>query len=100
MIERLRKIPTMKRWGIISWAVTITLSAILVYGIFRTDCDMSYLVPVVSLAWGEIATYHAVYAYKEKAANKLKISYDFIEKMADKYGIETVTPVLQCIISD
>lgn len=100
MLERFRKIPTMKRWGIISWVATIALSAILVCGIFCTDRDMSYLVPVVSLAWGEIATYHAVYSYKEKAANKLKISYDFIEKMADKYGIDSVTPVLQCIISD
>lgn len=96
----MKKIPTMKKWGIASWTTTILLTGILVYGVFCTPLDMGYLVPVVSLAWGEVASYHVVYAFKEKAANKMKISCEFIEKMADKYGIDSITPVLQCVISD
>lgn len=53
---------------------------------------------ICGLTYGEISVYSAVYAYKEKSANKLKISLGFIEKLADKYGIESITPILQGIL--
>ena len=32
--------------------------------------------------------------------NKLKISYGFIKKLADKYGIENIIPILEKIIDE
>lgn len=92
------KISTMKLWGLLSWSVSIAVTIVIICGIFFTDKDMSVLGTICGLTYGEISVYSTVYAYKEKSANKLKISLGFIEKLADKYGIESITPILQGIL--
>ena len=95
-----KKISTMKLWGIFSWTVSIIVTIITIIGIFYTDKDMSVLGTICGLTYGEVSVYSAVYAYKEKSANKLKISLGFIERLADKYGIESIAPILQSILQD
>jgi len=95
-----KKLSTMKLWGIFSWAVSIIVTITTIIGIFYTDKDMSVLGTICGLTYGEVSVYSAVYAYKEKSANKLKISLGFIEKLADKYGIESIAPILQSILQD
>lgn len=99
--EQKGKITTMKRWGILSWMGAIVLTVVLIYGVFFTDLpsdSLSLIQTITACAWAEVAAYNVVYAYKSKMENKLKITYDFIERLGDKYGIEAITPILQSIM--
>ena len=100
--KALENTPTMKKWGIISWIATITLSTLFILFIFfgPTDKDVGAFATVVGLAWGEVAVYNACYCFKERAENRLKIAYSFIEKMTDKYSLEEMTPIIQSIIQE
>jgi len=95
-----QNITTTKKWGVLSWGSALLLTGLLVYGTFFTTKEMGTFVIVVSCAWAEVAAYNAVYAWKAKCENRLKITYDFVERMADQYGIENITPILQSIIQD
>ena len=94
MIKFIKKIPTIKLWGILSWLVAIFLTIVAV--ITQSDA----MITLCGLAYGEVSVFTAVYANKAKAENKLKISYGFIKKLADKYGIENITPILEKIIEE
>lgn len=100
MVNSWKNTTTTKRLGVLSWSTAIILTAILVYGTFCTDIDMGTLTIIVGASWGEIAAYNAIYAWKSKCENKLKITYDCVERLADKYGIDAITPILQSIIND
>ena len=94
MWKMIKKIPTTKLWGILSWVVAISLTIVAV--ITQSDA----MITLCGLAYGEVSVFTAVYANKAKAENKLKISYGFIKKLADKYGIENIIPILEKIIEE
>lgn len=94
MIKFIKKISTTKLWGLLSWAVAISLTIVAV--ITQSDA----MITLCGLAYGEVSVFTAVYANKAKAENKLKISYGFIKKLADKYGIENIIPILEKIIDE
>lgn len=89
---------TMKKWGVVSWVVTIALSAALVYGVFFTDRNMADLATLCGFAWADTGVYTAAYAFKERAENKKKIAVTFVKEMASEYGIENVMTLAQSII--
>ena len=94
----LTKMSTMKKWGVVSWVVTITLSAALVYGVFFTDRNTTDLATLCGFAWADTGVYTAAYAFKERAENKKKIAVTFVKEMASEYGIENVMTLAQSII--
>ena len=98
----MEKTPTMKKWGIISWIATISLTVLFVIYVFfgPTGADTTSFATVVGLSWGEVAVYNACYCFKERAENRMKISLSFINQLADKYGIEAITPIIQSIIQE
>ena len=98
----MKNTPTMKKWGIISWLATITLSSLFIIFVFfgPVGADTSSFATVVGLSWGEVAVYNACYCFKERAENRMKISLSFINQLADKYGIEAITPIIQSIIQE
>ena len=100
--KMMKNTPTMKKWGIISWLATITLSSLFIIFIFfgPVGADISSFATVVGLSWGEVAVYNACYCFKERAENRMKISLSFINQLADKYGIEAITPIIQSIIQE
>lgn len=89
---------TMKKWGVISWGVTIALSVALLYGVFFTDKNMADLATLCGFAWADTGVYTAAYAFKERAENKKKIAVAFVKEMASEYGIENVMALAQSII--
>ena len=94
----LKKMSTMKKWGVVSWVVTIALSVALVYGVFFTDKNMTDLATLCGFAWADTGVYTAAYAFKERAENKKKIAVTFVKEMASEYGIENVMTLAQSII--
>ena len=89
---------TMKKWGVVSWVVTIALSTALVYGVFFTDRNTTDLSTLCGFAWADTGVYTAAYAFKERAENKKKIAVTFVKEMASEYGIENVMTLAQSII--
>lgn len=89
---------TMKKWGVVSWVVTIALSAALVYGVFFTDRSTIDLATLCGFAWADTGVYTAAYAFKERTENKKKIAVTFVKEMASEYGIENVMTLAQSII--
>ena len=94
MLKMIKKIPTTKLWGYLSWVVAISLTIVAI--ITQSDA----MITLCGLAYGEVSVFTVVYANKAKAENKLKISYGFIKKLADKYGIENIIPILEKIIEE
>lgn len=99
-VEEKAKTPTMKKWGYVSWIVTIIITIITIICCVSASGDTSTLGTICGLAWAETGVYTGCYAYKSKAENKLKITQGFIAETADKYGIEAVTPIIQSIIQE
>ena len=94
------KTPTMKKWGYVSWIVTVLVTIVTIYCCVFNVGDTSTLGVVCGLCWGETGVYTGFYAYKSKAENKLKITQGFLADTADKYGIDAITPILQSIIQE
>lgn len=89
----------MKKWGIVSWVVTILISLIFVVACFM-QVDVSSFSTVVCCAWADTGVYTACYAYKEKAENKMKIACECVRELCDKYDIESVAPIIQSVLTD
>lgn len=82
-----------------SWAVTLTLTALVVVCTFVT-CDPGNIVTLAALAWGELTASHAFYLWKAKNENRAKGSQRLIKELAAKYGIEAAARFAELIYKD
>lgn len=98
--EERKKYSTSKTGIIISWTSSIILSIIIAIGVFFTEKDMAVLATVCCASWVETGVYDAVYAKKTERENKAKYAQYFVEKMADKYGIENITNLINSVIQN
>ena len=83
-----------------SWAVTILLTTISFLAFFLTEKDITPLATIAGLSWGVTAAVTAVYSWKAKAENKIKLTNVMVKELADKYGIEAVVSLLGISLSD
>ena len=96
----MQKLCCSKKVLVTSWATAILLSVICVLAFFLTDKDINPLVTVAGFAWGVAATDTAVYSWKSKAENKIKLTNTMVKELADKYGIDAVVSLLGITLSD
>lgn len=82
------------------WATTILLTVLCVLAFFLTDKDVTPLATVAGFAWGVTAADTAVYSWKAKAENKIKLTNTMVKELADKYGIDAVVSLLGITLSD
>ena len=83
-----------------SWATTILLTLTCLLAFFLTEKDTTPLATVAGLSWGVTAAVTAVYSWKAKAENKIKLTNIMVKELADKYGIEAVVSLLGITLSD
>ena len=83
-----------------SWITTILLTLTCLLAFFLTAKDTSPLAAVAGLSWGVTAAVTAVYSWKAKAENKIKLTNIMVKELADKYGIEAVVSLLGISLSD
>lgn len=83
-----------------SWATTILLTVISLLAFFLTDKDITPLGAITGGSWGVTAAVTAVYSWKAKAENKIKLTNTMVKELADKYGIEAVVSLLGITLSD
>ena len=84
----------------VSGAVTALLTILTVVGAFFSDRDITSLLTVTSLSWGETATATAFYYWKARAENKIKLTQAMVEAWADKYGIDAVANLASIILNE
>ena len=84
----------------VSWTTTILLTLTCLLAFFLTMKDTTPLATLAGLSWGVTATVTAVYSWKAKAENKIKLTNIMVKELADKYGIEAVVSLLGISLSD
>ena len=95
-----RKLCCSKKILVTSWATTILLTLTCLLAFFLTAKDTTPLATVAGLSWGVTAAVTAVYSWKAKAENKIKLTNIMVKELADKYGIEAVVSLLGISLSD
>ena len=96
----MKKLSTNKVGLILSWLSSWLLSVIAIIGIFFTERDMTLMVTICGFSWAETGVYDAFYNWKSKCENRSKYAQHWVEKMADKYGIESIVSIIQSIVQD
>ena len=89
-----------KKVLVTSWAGTVALTLTCVLAFFLTAKDITPLATIAGLSWGVTAAVTAVYSWKAKAENKIKLTNIMVKELADKYGIEAVVSLLGITLSD
>lgn len=89
-----------KKVLVTSWITTILLTLTCLLAFFLTAKDTTPLATVAGLSWGVTAAVTAVYSWKAKAENKIKLTNVMVKELADKYGIEAVVSLLGISLSD
>ena len=98
--DRQKKLCCSKKVLATCWATTILLTVICVLAFFLTDKDVTPLATIAGFAWGVTAADTAVYSWKAKAENKIKLTNTMVGELADKYGIDAVVSLLGITLSD
>ena len=98
--DRKEKLCCSKKVLVTSWATTILLTVTCLMAFFLTEKDTTPLATVAGLSWGVTAAVTAVYSWKAKAENKIKLTNVMVKELADKYGIEAVVSLLGISLSD
>ena len=98
--DRRQKLCCSKKVLVASWTTTILLTLTCLVAFFLTEKDTTPLATVAGLSWGVTAAVTAVYSWKAKAENKIKLTNIMVKELADKYGIEAVVSLLGISLSD
>lgn len=94
------KISTMKKWGLLSWGLTIVITTATIFSSFSGVGNSEVIMQVCALAWADTGVYTAAYAFKERTENKRKIAVGLIKDLAQDYGIDSIAPLIQTIIME
>lgn len=91
------KSTTSKKILFLSYIMAFLCLGIFIYMLFTQNpyCGEMGVVFVAVLA--EVSVHTACYSSKSKKENSLKIAYDMIDKLADKYGIENVATIFDSV---
>jgi len=95
-----KKISASKKGLIVIFGSAILTTIAIVALTIQGGSDLSTLGEVCVALWTAAGAYSAFYLWKSKVENKCKYSQQFLDQMAEKYGIENVIPLLQSILED
>lgn len=91
------KITTSKKILFASYTIAVLCLVIFIYTLLTQNpyCGEMGLVFVAAL--GEVSVHTACYSAKSRKENSLKIAYDMVDKLADKYGIDSVATIFDSV---
>ncbi len=95
-----KKVSASKKGLIVIFASAILTTIAIVVLTIQGTSDLSILGEVCVALWTAAGAYSAFYLWKSKVENKCKYSQQFLDQMAEKYGIENIIPLLQSILED
>ena len=83
----------------LSWIAAIALTVIVIVGP-RYEIEVDNVTTLACLAWGEVTAVHGFYMWKSKNENRSKHAMNLVRELADKYGIENVTGIIDSVLKD
>ena len=89
-----------KKILVVSWGSTALLTILTALGAFFSSRDITPLLTVASLSWGETAASTAFYYWKARTENRIKLTKAMVDDWADKYGIEAVATLAGIIFNE
>jgi hypothetical protein len=89
-----------KKIVLASYTTTAVLTLLTVVGAFFSQNDVTPILTVTSLSWGETAACNAFYFWKAKHENRIKLTENMVKELADQYGIEAVANLTNIILRD
>jgi len=78
----------------------LILTALVVYGTFRTTNDMTALTVLAGLWDGQLAVVIGFYLWKSKNENRSKHAMALVRELADKHGMEYTARMAEIILKD
>ena len=97
---RRRKLCCSKKIVLSSYVITILLTLCTLAGSFLTDRDMSSVATITGLAWAETTASNAFYFWKAKNENRIKLTNQMVDALAEKYGIDAVVSFVGIVLKD
>lgn len=99
-VINMSKFSTSKKILFVSYAIALLCLGIFIYTLLTQNpyCGEMGAIFVASLA--EVSVHTACYSSKSKKENALKIAYDMVDKLADKYGIDSVATIFDSVNRD
>lgn len=88
-----------KKLTIVSWAVALILTLLaVVLPLFGVSIDG--IQTALPYSWGEVTTVQAFYLWKAKNENRHKYAMRYVDKIAERYDIETALRVAEIVLKD
>lgn len=94
------KLCASKKILVTCWTITLILVLTSIYGFLFTDKDITPIVTLTGVMTACSAGDTAMYSWKAKAENKIKLSLGLIRSLAKEYGIESVLQLAAMVLSD
>lgn len=82
-----------------SWAITLILTALLVYGSL-VSLPLDGLLTLASLAWAETGVSTGYYYWKAKNENRAKYAQAFLKHVATEWGVDTAVRMAEIVLQD
>lgn len=95
-----KKVSASKKGLVVIFGSAILTTITIIMLTIQGTSDLTVLGEVCTALWAAAGAYSAFYLWKAKTENKSKYAQAFINEMADKYGIENITPIIQSILED
>lgn len=83
----------------LSWIAAIVLTTIAIIG-GKYGVNTDSATTLACLAWGEVTAVHGFYMWKSKNENRSKHAMNLVRELADKYGIDNVTGIIESVLKD
>ena len=99
LIKKFQSYEFSKRLAKVSRATTLTLTVLaIVFPMLGLNIDgISTALPY---AWGSTAAVEVFYLWKAKNENRRKYAMQFVDKYADKYGIDAAIAISNVVLKD
>lgn len=80
----------------LSWFVAVTLTVIVIVAPENVD----NITTLACLAWGEVTAVSGFYMWKAKNENRSKHAMRLVRELANQYGIENVSDIIDSVLKD
>ena len=96
----MERLTTTKKLLVFSDGMAALVTVVCMLVCILTDRDAGVFVSIAAAWIGEAAVFHGFYAWKEKNANRSKYAQQWVERYADKYGVEAAARIAEIVLKD
>ncbi len=96
----MKKLSTTKKLLVFSDGMAALVTVVCMLVCILTDRDAGVLMSIAAAWIGEAAVFHGFYAWKEKNANRSKFAQLWVERYADRYGVDAAARIAEIVLKE